>query len=653
MASPAAKHDYLSRLPTEILWEIGAALRDSPENPEQYTSSLAALCATSRVLRDTFEKKLYSFNIARQGPSAMIFGAFNNRIGTMEKALSYGAAVHSPGHHRSVSLDLISRVCTMPYMDFEYDSIGEPNGQTNALVVQRHLRGTPLHFAAAAGHDDVVNWLLDRFADINDTTSTALCGCMIGDSTRFDEPKDIAFSSLHHAICHGKTTTALLLLQRGAGVEIGGTEGLNAAHSAAKAGDLTVLKFLIDKFGVDIIHAKTPDTFTPLHYAVGIPGEHIDGRYTRPSTEMIEFLASMGADLESSRGGWGTPLDHAVLAQNWSAVLSLVEAGVDYTRLAFDSLLDYYLVQWFMPYRHDEESRLALLRKPGLIRIEKSYQLRHDSPQSPFEEIGEALRFDDWGMADILLDHFSSRISRHSLLHHLFKDLVRESSHHWPEFKTAAWLKGRNRVVRKLVALGMGLDTASVQLEVRGTIDISSETCLTFCVLTPDRYTEQEDVEMVSLLLELGADPNTQNEAKRTPLHCMLYQTVAETDPDVCELMEEHISYKSILLVLNHGASLDIADSDGMTPLDHAASMCQSRDKDEALRGFRLLIFLLKHVQPGRVSEDARFRAMVVLGSALELRPFEPENCTGDDAQMSSLATLGEYAVSLPFDIPA
>ena len=80
-------------------------------------------------------------------------------------------------------------------------------------------------------------------------------------------------------------------------------------------------------------------------------------------------------------------------------------------------------------------------------------------------------------------------------------------------------------------------------------------------------------LDVISLLLKSGADPNSRDNAGRVPLH-----RVSQGGP--CVTMESALQIARLLV--NFGANANVADHEGWTPL-HAAAHCGYRDIAELL----------------------------------------------------------------------
>ena len=152
-------------------------------------------------------------------------------------------------------------------------------GKNHDILSSRDDRGiTPLYYAALNGRTEVVKYLIERGADVNETLSNRM-------------------SPLHVAASKYKEIV-LLLVNNGADVNLNSYDDSSPLHSAAYSGNIEIAEILLNK-GAKI---NTPDNEgeTPLSEAVF--GKH---------KAMVELLLQRGADVNAkNRDGW-TPLHRA------------------------------------------------------------------------------------------------------------------------------------------------------------------------------------------------------------------------------------------------------------------------------------------------------------------------------------------------------
>jgi ankyrin repeat protein len=600
----ATKRDHLSRLPNEILHEICDILQD---RPGEYTAAPAVLCQASRTLKAAFEERLYTHNVRHQNSSALFWGAFNGSISTMEKVVSRGASIDDQGSHRSVSLELLPKICP----DCE-----DCMRSTPMTAVMTNVRGTALHYAAAGGQDQAALWLFRAGAQL-DVAATGFCGCR---GLHTDLPEFPRWTVLHTAICHGKITTAEALIRLGAGVFRDPDTDTTALHSAAYVGSHHLVKLLLETHGSDQVTAQASSGLTPLHYAAGEPltgHERAHSDHPAQTIDVITCLVKAGADTNASSSASGgpsrTPFSSAVVCMNWEACLALSNLGANLSKVSILAMLDNDMIQWGDTVHANDEHRIMILREAvrrGVFRENKSAWKC-------------AILWDDWTAAGILLDSdFYRKLACQDP--HTFARILHETDDHalCPGFRSPTWMKQREEVIRRLASTGLFEVDLPVHLPLSyhhspdGTfLPVYGETCLTASI-TAGGYSRAQETELLSLLLDLGANPNTPNGRGMTLIHCLLEGCGRST--------RVYAPYESLRLMLRHGASLDIRDADGKTPVDILIEMMAT--EEGRTWGFRVLTYLLKHVEEGCISSDLRVHAVDAAGEAAISLASEAEN---------------------------
>lgn len=326
----------LAELPTEVLLLIGDEL-DDEEN------ALAALALTSRRLNQVFEPLLYRSNAKLSASvSALIWGAAQNRVGTMAKATK---AMKS---RSGVNLDIYG-----------------PDPITPSLFSW----GNALHWAARHGNDEAVKFLLKKGASLS-LPAIGLCHCPTGGlpgPARSDAyggeyvPVDhkTGCLPLHLAICSRHTSTAELLMSNGAPYQMctstdsdsefdsesdsdssDSDDGqkksavIGAIHSAAACGLPELFETMVQNAAsrqgdwatcplpegsTNIVNRWSPFGY-PLHFAVCSRSR---------VRETITALVKFGADVNLTRDGGPTPLFLAVERGDWEAADTLLDLGAD------------------------------------------------------------------------------------------------------------------------------------------------------------------------------------------------------------------------------------------------------------------------------------------------------------------------------------
>ena len=159
---------------------------------------------------------------------------------------------------------------------------------------------TPLHDAAYRGHENVVELLLAKGADVNAK----------GNSDR---------TPLHNAASGSKPNVARLLLTKGAKVNARMENGYTPLYLAARHGPRSVAELLLAN-GADV-NARDDDGATPLHQAAEYGHK-----------DVAELLLAKGADvnIKCSDKGW-TPLHQAIFYGHLDVARLLLAHKAEYT----------------------------------------------------------------------------------------------------------------------------------------------------------------------------------------------------------------------------------------------------------------------------------------------------------------------------------
>ncbi|KAK3292999.1 uncharacterized protein B0H64DRAFT_464887 [Chaetomium fimeti] len=270
----------LQFLPNEILLAIAGHLADFQD--------LAALALTGRRLFSVANPGLYA-TAARDYKTALFYCAENRLIEPIGSLLNHGADPNqifaSPIPPDSLNHVLAAqgrRPGRRPLFD-----------QKLALAVMESTLGRTQH-----GDDALVTLLLDNGANINSalhatgkfTTPESFPHPHSFASTFYPDP--LLATPLHLAILAGHSSTARLLLARGASTIVS-YGGITALHVAAWYGNLELCKSLLDESPHQAVDSRTAAQLTPFHYAVAGGQLQTVGR----------FLLQRGADIRAGFKG--------------------------------------------------------------------------------------------------------------------------------------------------------------------------------------------------------------------------------------------------------------------------------------------------------------------------------------------------------------
>ncbi|RYP35755.1 hypothetical protein DL767_003700 [Monosporascus sp. MG133] len=265
---------------------------------------LAALARTCTFFYQIATSHLYRFNIKHEHSSTLFWAVENSQLRTMRRALELGADPNTVGPDPGESLEELLNAVT-----------------GNKIDEEEYTYGSPLHYAARAGDDQMVNLLLDYGAK-TDAPSRDLCDCLehrdVGSPTWCVEPP--RWFPLHHAVCRGHVVTATILIDRGAPMqmayeveEVG--YGPSLLHCASARGLESLVRRALEKDPA-LLGRKARDS--PFDYTT----------QSWKSEGVIRCLLSAGADLdEENRGTHLTPIFHACDVANFSTAMHLLRGG--------------------------------------------------------------------------------------------------------------------------------------------------------------------------------------------------------------------------------------------------------------------------------------------------------------------------------------
>jgi ankyrin repeat protein/Mg2+ and Co2+ transporter CorA len=191
---------------------------------------------------------------------------------------------------------------------------------TRSLNARGHRDKTPLHFAAAYGHTDMVKLLLKHNANV-------------------DPQCNGNFTPLHLACGCGTNAGDIVnyLLEQGAAIESQTEEKMTPLHIAAAHGQLAVVRTLLAAPWKASINAKCEGGWTPLHLASW--GRHVhslnpssdtgeEPRKEPPKADYVEVVRTLlkaGANVNGKSGALKTALHLAAESGHEDVVRLLLE----------------------------------------------------------------------------------------------------------------------------------------------------------------------------------------------------------------------------------------------------------------------------------------------------------------------------------------
>ena len=201
---------------------------------EQVQQLLAAIRGGDRAMVD----QLLTANVtlvratAPNGASAVLWAAYTGHPELASVLVGYGAQLDI---WEAAALGDLTRIRQIVAAD--------PRGVTSVAPDGFFALG----LAAFFGHTEMVTWLLDHGADVNQSASNAQ-----------------RVTALHGAVARGNASLATLLLKRGANPNVRQETGLAPLHEAAANGSVELVRILIDNGAHVAIRTdagKTPADF--------------------------------------------------------------------------------------------------------------------------------------------------------------------------------------------------------------------------------------------------------------------------------------------------------------------------------------------------------------------------------------------------------
>ncbi len=218
------------------------------------------------------------------------------------------------------------------------------------LVIARDMKrtpgNTPLHFAASGDHTEVIEYLIEKGADVNMKSYFGMTPLHVAAQNGQQKVTELLIkkgAAIHvkdrsrhtpvfYAAFRGYTKVVELLLSKRMDIHVKGKNDMTLLHSAASGGHLILTRHLIEK-GMDV-NASNAFGRTPLHFAAS--GGH---------KAVVELLLDRGSDINKKSLDMRTPL-HLATAGNYQEVAELlIEKGADNRPWRFPVLEGEYLGQ--------------------------------------------------------------------------------------------------------------------------------------------------------------------------------------------------------------------------------------------------------------------------------------------------------------------
>jgi ankyrin repeat protein/beta-lactamase regulating signal transducer with metallopeptidase domain len=310
-----SKHDSES---TKLLLSKGAKI-------DEYTLFMAAEMGIKHIIESAIAEG-FDLNIKdHDGATALWYAKEKGHTEIVELLQKHGAKEIAPAPGA-----LLCRAASQGDIE-KVKSLIEKGINVNTKDKEGY---TAIYDAAARGHKDVVEFLINKGADINIRVD-------------IDAKNSGLWTPLQTAVRHNQASVVELLISKGASVNTKDKWGFSPLHTAAKHGYTGVAEHLIDK-GADL-NAKNNNGETPLHIAARRNNKlaaellitkdaniNAKNKWNRTPMEIaldqghrqiVELLHKHGARVLTSEGA--TALHEAAAIGDVSLVKSLISQGMD------------------------------------------------------------------------------------------------------------------------------------------------------------------------------------------------------------------------------------------------------------------------------------------------------------------------------------
>jgi len=286
---------------------------------EQYRSSHSKYPATIAELRDFVLQQFPHSKICEnpKGGSYKIVGAEshppNNLIWIYEEMPQKGerAVVFGDEHvemlpEKEFESKLLFAAAWSGCLDLVRELVAK-NINVNSRIEDGSWPGrTPLHIAVDQNHQDVVTFLIEKGANVNEKddsgyeplhliNSKAVGVLLIEKGSDINTRNENGQTPLHLAAMWNHKEAAAILIEKGADLNARDNGGQTPLHEAASQSRKDVTALLLKK-GADV-NAKDNEGQTPLHFAASL--------YYK---DVAEFLIENGADVNAVNNDGKTPL---------------------------------------------------------------------------------------------------------------------------------------------------------------------------------------------------------------------------------------------------------------------------------------------------------------------------------------------------------
>uniref|UniRef100_A0A667XE13 Ankyrin 1 n=1 Tax=Myripristis murdjan TaxID=586833 RepID=A0A667XE13_9TELE len=491
----------------------------------------------------------------KKGNTALHIAALAGQEKVVAELVNYGANVNAQSQKGFSPLYMAAQENHIEVVKFLLE-----NGANQSLPTEDGF--TPLAVALQQGHENVVALLINHgtkgkvrlpalhIAARNDDTRTA--AVLLQNDPNPDVLSKTGFTPLHIAAHYENLSVAQLLLNRGANVNFTPKNGITPLHIASRRGNVIMVRLLLDR-GAQI-DAKTKDELTPLHCAAR--NGHV---------RIIEILLDQGAPIQAKTKNGLSPIHMAAQGDHMDCVRQLLQYNAEIDDITLDHLTPLHVAA------HCGHHRMAK------VLLDKGAKANARALNG-FTPLHIACKKNHMRSMDLLLKHSASL------------EAVTESG--LTPLHVASFM-GHLNIVKNLLQRGASPNASNVarSLLIRAACFSCGKHDLTsFSPFVQDDQTplhcaaRMGHKELVKLLLEHKANPDSATTAGHTPLHIaareghvhtiriLLDGAAQQTKMTKKGFTPLHVASKYgkvdvAELLLERGANPNAAGKNGLTPL--------------------------------------------------------------------------------------
>uniref|UniRef100_A0A8C7GA07 Ankyrin 1 n=1 Tax=Oncorhynchus kisutch TaxID=8019 RepID=A0A8C7GA07_ONCKI len=264
----------------------------------------------------------------KKGNTALHIAALAGQEQVVAELVNYGANINAQSQKGFTPLYMAAQENHLEVVKFLLE-----NGANQSIPTEDGF--TPLAVALQQGHENVVALLINygtkgkvrlpalHIAARNDDTRTA--AVLLQNDPNADVLSKTGFTPLHIAAHYENLSVAQLLLNRGANVNFTPKNGITPLHIASRRGNVIMVRLLLDR-GAQI-DAKTKDELTPLHCAAR--NGHV---------RIIEILLDQGAPIQAKTKNGLSPIHMSAQGDHMDCVRQLMQYNAAIDDITLDHL---------------------------------------------------------------------------------------------------------------------------------------------------------------------------------------------------------------------------------------------------------------------------------------------------------------------------